>query len=55
MILFYPSANSYKIDPEHVSKYVTLVEVDASEKELKEILSLFSNATGIPIMPNLDL
>ena len=55
MILFYPLRNSYKIDPQHVSKYVTLVEVDATEPELKAILAQFSKVSGIPIMPNLDL
>ena len=55
MILFYPLRNSYKLDPKKVSKNVTLIEVDAPETKLKEILAKFSKLTGIPIMPNLDL
>lgn len=55
MILFYPLKNSYKINQKKVTKNVTLIEVDAPETKLKEILARFSKLTGIPIMPNLDI
>ena len=54
MVLFYPLKNAYKIDCQHVSEHVTLVQVDASEAELKKILAQFSQASGIPILPSLD-
>jgi threonine synthase len=55
LILFYLRTNSYKIDPSMVTKNVTLIEVEGSEPELKTILDQFSKASGIPIMPNLEL
>lgn len=38
MILFYPLKNQYKIDPKDVGDNVTLIEIDATEPELKKIL-----------------
>jgi threonine synthase len=39
MVLFYPLKNAYKIDCTHVSDSIILVQVDATEAELKKILA----------------
>jgi threonine synthase len=42
MILFYPLKNAYKIDAVHISENITLIQLDATEAELKKTLAHFS-------------
>lgn len=50
-VIFYPTANAYKIDPAMVHDNVLLVEVLGSEKDTKRAVARFSELSNLPMLP----
>lgn len=52
IIVFYMDKNAYKIDADDLPTNVTLVQVNSTEKKMRQIVKRFSDLTNIPILPN---
>lgn len=52
IIVFYMEKNAYKIDSHNLPKNVILVQVNGTEKVMRQIVKRFSDLTNIPILPN---
>jgi len=55
VVLFYLAANEFKLDPALVPSNVVCVEIIGTEKDLKSNLAKFSEVSGLPILPSLDI
>ena len=52
IIVFYMEKNAYKIDSHNLPQNITLVQVNSTEKVMRQIVKRFSDLTNIMILPN---